>query len=262
MKNTFLLIALTFLYIISICAAAVLAQGPDRLSTQLWTPVRINGRAADIKNGRFEINRGRTRFTANAGCNNISGNVTERGSNIRFTNIVSTRKFCGERGVMKNENDFTKALGSVTRSVVQGGTLTLYARNREVLRFKAAADQNELPPVKTPVRLETRKWMLAAIAGRAVAGSDAFINFDPEKKSAGGNTSCNVFGGNYTVSGTRLKITGVISTMRACIEDERMVTEREFLDGLRDTDRYEIKANKLYLYKGRRLLLSFDAAAK
>jgi heat shock protein HslJ len=50
--------------------------------------------------------------------------------------------------------------------------------------------------------------------------------------------------------------------MRACIEDERMVTEREFLDGLRDTDRYEIKANKLYLYKGRRLLLSFDAAAK
>lgn len=260
MKNTFLLIALAFLYIISMCAVAVFAQGPDRLSTPVWTPVKINGRSVDVKNSSFEISRDRTRFTANVGCNNISGKVSERGSSIRFANIIATRKFCGERGVMKNESDFIKALRLVTRSAMRGGTLSLYARNREVLRFKAV--ENGLPPVKTPIRLETRKWMLSEIAGKAAAGSDAFINFDPAKMSAGGNTSCNVFGGNYKVTGNRLKITGVISTMRACIEDERMVMERQFLDGLRDTDRFEIKGNRLYLYNGRRMLLTFDGIAK
>ncbi len=106
--------------------------------------------------------------------------------------------------------------------------------------------------------------MLHSIAGRPIGkdGSEAFINFDAAKKSAGGNSSCNVFGGTYTATSSRLEITEIVQTMRACIEDERMNIEREFLDSLRLTNRYEIRGERLTLFQGRRELLSFTGVRK
>ena len=113
-------------------------------------------------------------------------------------------------------------------------------------------------------KLDSRKWMLESIAGEPISsvGKDAFIVFDPVKRSAGGNTSCNVFGGSYTTKGDKLKITETISTMRACIEDERMNIERGFLDGVRDVDRFQIKGDKLFLYRGKTELLAFTGVDK
>ena len=37
----------------------------------------------------------------------------------------------------------------------------------------------------------------------------------------------------------------MISTMRACIEDERMNVEREFKNGLQKANRYEISKGKI-----------------
>lgn len=50
--------------------------------------------------------------------------------------------------------------------------------------------------------------------------------------------------------------------MRACIEDEEMNVEREFLGGLQKTNRFEINGGKLILYDGDNLLLTFDAQFK
>jgi heat shock protein HslJ len=50
--------------------------------------------------------------------------------------------------------------------------------------------------------------------------------------------------------------------MRACIEDRRMEIERGFLDGLRTADRYEIRADRLYLYRREKLLLTFQGRKK
>ncbi len=80
--------------------------------------------------------------------------------------------------------------------------------------------------------------------------------FNSKKKSAGGNAGCNVFGGDYTATNNTLKITEIISTMRACIEDDKMSVEREFLDGLRSANRYNIRNGKLFLYRGNVLLLT------
>jgi heat shock protein HslJ len=86
--------------------------------------------------------------------------------------------------------------------------------------------------------------------------------FDKSKNGAGGNTGCNVFGGSYEADGKKIAITEIISTMRACVEDDRMSVERELLDGLRDSNRYEIKGGKLYLYAGQRLLLTLQGEDK
>jgi len=59
-----------------------------------------------------------------------------------------------------------------------------------------------------------------------------------------------------------ISITEIISTMRACIEDERMDLERGFLDGLRAADRFVIQADKMSLYQRNELLLTFVGRKK
>lgn len=90
----------------------------------------------------------------------------------------------------------------------------------------------------------------------------AFIVFDIDIGSAGGNTSCNVFGGNYEANGGKFRHFQAISTMRACIEDNRMSVERGMFDGLRKADRYAIFENRLALYNGGQELLTFIGTEK
>ena len=82
-----------------------------------------------------------------------------------------------------------------------------------------------------------------------------------EKHSAGGNSGCNSFGGSYKTDANKISITEIIQTFIAC-EDERGNVERGFLGVLPKANRFEIKAGKLNLYEGDRLLLTFDAQTK
>jgi heat shock protein HslJ len=155
---------------------------------------------------------------------------------------------------MGAETAFLSALKNIDRFRQSRNTLELLKGRRVVIRFSA-----------TPAsRLEDKKWVLDSIGSTSVSkiGRTAFLVFDKTKASAGGNSSCNVFGGTYSATGSTLKITEVISTMRACIEDERMEIERQFLDALRETNRYQVRNNKLMLYKDDRLLLTMTGEAK
>jgi heat shock protein HslJ len=113
--------------------------------------------------------------------------------------------------------------------------------------------------------LEGAKWLLTEIKGEEIGEIETipFINFDSEKKSAGGNTGCNVFGGNYEVlAGDKIRLFDTISTMRACIEDDRMEVERGFMSGLQNANRYEIKGKTLKLFRDKELLLEFRGEKK
>lgn len=114
------------------------------------------------------------------------------------------------------------------------------------------------------VALSSMKWILTSIGETSVdLTNDApFLNFDSEKQSAGGNSGCNVFGGNYEINGPNIKFSDIISTMRACEFDNRMTIERGFLEALQNADRFRINKTMLFIYKGDKLLLSFVNAEK
>jgi heat shock protein HslJ len=95
-----------------------------------------------------------------------------------------------------------------------------------------------------------------------VKGEVPFISFDQAKQSAGGNTGCNLFGGSYTTEGSKLTIKDTFSTMRACIEDNRMDVERAFLDALQSVSAYEIKDGKLFLKNNDSIVLTFVGNSK
>jgi heat shock protein HslJ len=245
--------------IIALLNIGVLAQ--RSLTEGWWNLTELNGRR--IENSKASIAFYPTKITGNGGCNKMFGTFATKGTSIKFSGIGTTRMFCGLPGVMKTETDFTSELGKATRYSVAGDRLRIYSGRRLVMKF-----DREYPTLTSINRdnpdLEDLKWVLdGQTAGKSTASPEgAFIVFDEEKGSAGGNTSCNAFGGTYVAQGEKIAITEIISTMRACVEDGRMNTEREFLDGLQKANRYELKGRKLFLYAGKKLLLTFSGKNK
>lgn len=263
MKKTLTFIGLQVIALIAILNISGSAQRPDRLSSQQWRPTVLNGRSVNLPQSYFEINMNRNRFTASTGCNNISGGVRVTGRNLRLTNVASTRKMCGA-AAMKVENELIRALDRTTRYTQTGNRLFFYAKNRVVIEFRAIDRRPGEDSEPQKFGLEDRRWILSEIRGRRIGKVETspFLSFDMAKRSAGGDSGCNVFGGSYSVNGSRIRIFDVISTMRACIEDNRMEIERGFLEGLRQADRYELGNDRLRLYRGQTLLLSFEGTRK
>lgn len=227
---------------------SVSAQGV----TKRWKLVEVDGmNVRDASNAYIEVSDDQTRFTGNTGCNRMFGGVEIQGRRVDFSNVGTTRMACVEPRARRVETAFVKALENADRFRERGNLLELYDRSRVVARLSS-------PPQQT-VSLEDRKWVLD---GAGKLGQTAFVVFDKKKQSAGGNSSCNVFGGNYTTKGESIKFTDIISTMRACVEDERMSIERDFMDGLQNANRYEIKGEKLMLYREKKLLLTFVGERK
>ncbi|MBC7900491.1 MAG: META domain-containing protein [Saprospiraceae bacterium] len=246
-------------------SSGAFAQG-DYLSTAQWKLTEAYGKRVANSAAYFEINIGRTRFTGNTGCNRMFGAVSVRTSRIDFSNIGMTKRMCKMPAGSVPENTFTKALDDVVRYRQTGNILSFYdRRGRLILKFNGPGKQEpEQPDNPEAEVLESKKWMLESIGNRKTfaAIKDAFLVFDSQKASAGGNSGCNVFGGSYRSANKKLAITEIISTMRACEEGGKMTVEREFLDGLRNTNRYDIKDSRLFLYRNQNLLLTLRGVNK
>ncbi len=107
--------------------------------------------------------------------------------------------------------------------------------------------------------LYTNKWVLTTIhskEGAAYIYTNAFIRFDEAKKQAGGNGSCNTFGGSVSVRDNRIHFGSLFSTKMYCESVQGI--EHDFLAALATVTRYEIKGNCLLMYKGDKLLLEFE----
>jgi heat shock protein HslJ len=264
MKRTFINSGLKLLVVTALLSIGIFAQGSRRndLNDRRWDLTEINGKRLYSSKAFLEIDASESRFSGNAGCNRMFGSVTVNRANINFGGVGTTKMFCSDRDAMKLETDFTRLLERVTRFERTGNNLSLYVRNRLVLKFKGTVKNDN--DDNSALKLEDKKWVLESIKGGNLPRVETvpFINFDKAKQSAGGNTGCNVFGGNYSVTRDAIAITNLVSTMRACIEDERMDVEREFTGALRNATRFEIAGRKLNLYRNKTLLLTFRAENK
>ncbi len=111
---------------------------------------------------------------------------------------------------------------------------------------------------KQAVPLYDTKWSLKKIytqQGTEQVNTKAFIKFNAANLSAGGNGSCNSFGGALYVSKDSISITNIFSTKMYC--DGVQQTEDSFFNQLEKATRYKIKEKMLLLYNGNTLLLEF-----
>lgn len=103
------------------------------------------------------------------------------------------------------------------------------------------------------------KWTLKKIhiadSTEAITGT-AFIRFNQEKKSAGGNGGCNTFGSSITVSGNKISFKDIFSTQMFCEGVQQ--TEDAFFKQLEKVNRFQVKDKVLFLYKEKEVLLEFE----
>ena len=128
-----------------------------------------------------------------------------------------------------------------------------------VILTSSCKSSKEIMPSPTP--LYTTKWSLKKIhsnGNEEIVNTKAFIRFDKEKGSAGGNGSCNSFGSTATINSNEVSIKKVFSTKMYCEPVQQI--ENKFLGSLEKVTRYEIKDKSLFLYNDKNLLLEFTAA--
>lgn len=265
MKNTATrsLIVLGAFIVFSVTNALAQSSG---LSGDRWKLTEAYGKPVTHSSAYVEFAADLSKFTGNTGCNRMFGSVTLRGRSIDLYNIGSTKMFCKLMAGNVPESTFLKALNDAAKYWHKGNTLSLTdKRGRTILEFTRLRQTDPGDDRSSgSTRLEDKKWVLESIGNRRtlVAIKGAFVVFDPNKGSAGGDSGCNVFGGNYTATRNGLAIKNIISTMRACIEDDKMQIEREFLDGLKNATRFEISDGRLRLYSKTDLLLTFRGEPK
>lgn len=256
MKRT----ALIFLALSTILIASTAAFAQKRLLADTrWRLVEAKGDAITATTATMAFDTHGTAFSGNTGCNAMSGTVDVQGKNIDFGPVRTTKRACKLRAGSVAEEVVLSILDKARRFDIGNDALRLYdRRGRRIARFER--DNGDA----VDGRLEDQRWVLERIKGRQTFAPlpFAFLNFNADKGSAGGDTGCNVFGGSYTVKGNKITFTDIFSTMRACEEDDRMSVEREFLGGLRAATRFELEHGRLMLYEGHELLLTFRGEKK
>lgn len=241
-------------------------HGQSSITGRDWSVVYLKGATVGTTAAHIQIDTQGKRFAGNTGCNIANGGIRMSRDRIRFSTVITTKRAC-TRETASIESAFLTALNKATSYKFAKERLRLYSGRTLLAEFgPRSVDIDKDGPLNASdqIAIEDRKWILESINGSTIpkVEQEASIVFDPEKGSAGGDTSCNSYGGEYKIDGNNISISGVISTMRACIEDERMKIERGFLDGIQQADRYEIKANKLMLYHRGKLLLTFEGRKK
>lgn len=113
---------------------------------------------------------------------------------------------------------------------------------------------------KQTASLYYTKWSLKKIyteTGVSEVQTKAFIKFNEEKQSAGGNGSCNTFGSNITLDGNKIVFTNIFSTKMYCEGVQQ--TEDLFFKLLAQVTRFEVKDKNLLLSGQKGVLLELVA---
>ena len=105
-------------------------------------------------------------------------------------------------------------------------------------------------------------WRLASLgpAGAetgVVAGTTVTLRFGEDDR-ASGSTGCNSFSGTYQVRGDNISFSRLVSTRRACLDQNANEQEQRFLSTLGAANRFRLLTNRLTIYSDRgRSVLNF-----
>lgn len=102
------------------------------------------------------------------------------------------------------------------------------------------------------------KWNLIQMNGTTPPDASAYLIFQAEGKRMGGFGGCNRIGGGFELTKDQIKFTKMVSTLMACIDENKNKLETTFVQLLSDgTFRYDIADQTLNFYQGDKLVLMF-----
>lgn len=115
-----------------------------------------------------------------------------------------------------------------------------------------AAAQTATPQGDEDLELSGSSWLLTATSGQdhqtlVLPDSGITLSFDDESRISG-NGGCNGYGGVYALEGDdEIALTEIISTLRACADNQLTTQESIYLSALSGVTHYELSENQLTL---------------
>jgi heat shock protein HslJ len=103
-----------------------------------WQLVELEGEpvppAGAVRAPHLVFDAEESLVSGSGGCNRLAGSFELSGEDLRFGPMAVTKMACAD-DVMRREDVFLRALGSVTRHELDGATLALFADERVVARL-------------------------------------------------------------------------------------------------------------------------------
>jgi heat shock protein HslJ len=110
------------------------------------------------------------------------------------------------------------------------------------------------------------EWLLVSLGppgseSNVVAGTTPTAKFGEDGR-VGGSTGCNGYGGTYEVRGDTITIGRLVSTRRACLDQNANEQERRFLAALEAANRFRLSSDRLSIISDRgRSVLNFVSSS-
>lgn len=185
------------------------------------------------------------RIGGTAGCNHYFATYTLKATAITFGQVGSTLMYCGDPGVMDQENAYLALLGKAASITVDGDRLTLLdGKGSPILTFSRTIPPAPAPLVGTNWTLQsfhTGDAVSSLISGTAITavfGNDGSVT---------GSAGCNRYFARYTQAGTSLSIGQAGSTKMYCGAEGVMQQESSYLASLARIKTFTISGNQLSL---------------
>jgi heat shock protein HslJ len=179
------------------------------------------------------------RLTIQADCNRGTGTYTVSGSQITLMPGAMTLAACPPGS---QDSVFLRDLGQVVTYVMAGENLVLNLR----------IDGGNMIFSPQPPASLTGAWRVQSVNnGRGgvvsvLADTQLSVTFG-EDGSVSGETGCNTFAGQYTVTDTTIAFGPLATTRRACLTEAAAAQEQAFLAALAASTRFELDGNRLTL---------------
>jgi heat shock protein HslJ len=125
-----------------------------------------------------------------------------------------------------------------------------------VLSFAILAQSQTSRDLSTDQRVLTgTEWRLVSFGpagseASLVAGTTVSLKFGEDGR-ASGSTGCNSYSGTYQVHGDSLSFGRLISTKRACLDQNANQQEQRFLSALESANRFRLASNRLTILSDR-----------
>ena len=125
-----------------------------------------------------------------------------------------------------------------------------------LLTLAVSAQSQTRRDLSTDQRVLTgTEWRLlsfgpAGAEASLVAGTTVTVKFGEDGR-ASGSTGCNSYGGTYQVRGDNISFGRLISTRRACLDQNANQQEQRFLSALEAANRFRLSSNRLTIFSDR-----------
>lgn len=180
------------------------------------------------------------RVSGSAGCNRYSGSLKVAGAKLSFGPLATTMMACPDY-LDGLENRFLTLMNSANRFERRGERLTLTGQEGQLVFVRAGHP--------APAASLNGRWRLSRLSERGVAqplpGTPLTLNLEGTRLS--GFSGCNSFGGALTVQGASFRAGQLLSTMRACANEQVNASERRYLSALGAVNTFSLRGNLLTL---------------